>query len=64
MLGSEVIYKAEIPEGTIMIKSQQFEFKNGDEVTVSVNKEHLYFFDENENRIRENLDPLYEVIKG
>ena len=64
MLGSEVIYKAEIPEGTIMIKSQQFEFKNGDEVTISVNKEHLYFFDENENRIRENLDPLYEVIKG
>ena len=63
MLGSEVIYKVEIPDGTIMIKSQQFDFKNGDEVTVSVSKEHLYFFDENENRIRENLEPLYEEIK-
>ena len=64
MLGSEVIYKVQIPEGAIMIKSQQFNYKNGDEITVSVAKEFLYFFDENENRVRENLEPLYDKIKG
>lgn len=63
MLGAEVIYKIKIAEGEIMVKSQHFQYNKGDIVWVSVAKENMYFFDENEDRIRENLEPLYRRIQ-
>lgn len=63
MLGAEVIYKIKISEGEIMAKSQNFKYNKGDQVFVSVSKENMYFFDGEDNRIRENLEPLYEMIR-
>lgn len=63
MLGSEIIYKIQITEGKIMVKSQCFKYNKGDSVWVSVRKENMYFFDDNDNRIRENLELLYKSIQ-
>lgn len=63
MLGSEVIYKIQIPGGEIMVKSQCFQYNKGDSVWVSVRKENIYFFDDKDNRIRENLESLYKSIQ-
>lgn len=63
MLGSEIIYKIQITEGEIMVKSQCFKYNKGDSVWVSVRKENMYFFDDNDSRIRENLELLYKSIQ-
>lgn len=63
MLGAEVIYKIKISEGEIMVKSQCFQYNKGDSVWVSVERENMYFFNEEENRIRENLEPLYKSVQ-
>lgn len=62
MLGSEVIYKVAAEDGTVMVKSQEFQYHNGDEIWLSVEKKNLYFFDRDGRRIRENTEPLYSMI--
>ena len=52
MLGSEVLYKILIPEGEIMVKSLCFTHQAGDDVQISVDETHLYFFDREGKRIR------------
>lgn len=60
MLGSETLYKVRLEKGewegeepvNVMVKSQDPGFSEGEPVEVSVEKESLYFFDKNENRIR------------
>lgn len=52
MLGSEVLYKILIPEGEIMVKSLCFSHQAGDDVQISVDESHLYFFDREGKRIR------------
>ena len=60
MLGSETLYKVRLEKGewegeepvNVMVKSQDPGFLEGEPVEVSVEKESLYFFDKNENRIR------------
>lgn len=58
MLGSETLYSTRFLEGKlkgtdIKIKSQDSTFKVDEEVVVSVQKQDLYFFDKDEQRIRE-----------
>ncbi|MDE7063042.1 MAG: ABC transporter ATP-binding protein [Lachnospiraceae bacterium] len=59
MLGSETLYKVELQAEnargeTIMVKSLDDAFREEQEVWVNVAVEHLYFFDEKEQRIRES----------
>lgn len=58
MLGSETLYKVLLLEGerrgeTIMVKSLEDGFREEQDVWIGVALEHLYFFDEKEQRIRE-----------
>lgn len=59
MLGSETLYKVELQAEdargeTIMVKSLNDAFREEQDVWVNVAVEHLYFFDEKEQRIRES----------
>lgn len=59
MLGSETLYKVQLQgedggNQTVMIKSLNDAFREEQEVWVNVAQEHLYFFDEKEQRIRKS----------
>lgn len=56
MLGSETLYKVYCEENgaTIMVKSADDSFKEDQHVWLNVELDNLYFFDENEQRIRKN----------
>ena len=62
MLGSETIYHVQIKEGRIVVKSLDFDFHNGDSVWIAVDRKHMYFFDNEGNRIRENLSDLVSSV--
>ena len=64
MLGAETIYKVRIPEGDIMIKSQNFQYHAGDTVWIYVEPDKMYFFDKDGDRIRDDLDGLHAAIRG
>ena len=74
MLGSETLYKVqwegdEDATRTAMVKSTDDSFKEDQYVWLNVALEHLYFFDENEQRIRkDNRKEAYaacvECLKG
>ena len=74
MLGSETLYKVqwegdEEATRTAMVKSTDDSFKEDQYVWLNVALEHLYFFDENEQRIRkDNRKEAYaacvECLKG
>ncbi len=58
MLGSETLYKVQIISGehqneTVMVKSLDSGFQEGQDAWVQVALKHLYFFDGKEQRIRE-----------
>jgi sn-glycerol 3-phosphate transport system ATP-binding protein len=55
MLGSETIYKIALSDASIMVKSPDEHFAVGDEITVNVAAEHLYFFDAEGRRIKGDL---------
>lgn len=65
MLGSETLYKVQLenPEHPgdrapgVMIKSQDFSFREGEQVLVGVEEDSLYFFDGEKNRIRSGDRP-------
>lgn len=72
MLGSETLYLVRFVDGklageSIKVKSLDPDFKVGEEVTACVEKNNLYFFDKNENRIRpddvEDFDKYYQMAK-
>ena len=52
MLGSETLYKVSCGEYTFMVKTDKPNFNMGEKICVSVNDEHLYFFDAEGQRIR------------
>ena len=59
MLGSETLYKVryeedENAENPIMVKSTEDLFREDENVWLNVALDHLYFFDETEERIRKN----------
>ena len=72
MLGSETLYKLqilsddEVELNTIMSKSLEMDFDVDKEIYIGVPKEDLYYFDKNQNRIRETdvLEQLYRATKG
>lgn len=76
MLGSETLYKIQLQDSdsigeraeTIMVKSEDHTFKEGETVEVGVEKENLYFFDLKENRIRpgdvEDFEAYYRALGG
>ena len=72
MLGSETLYKLQIlsdseeAKGSVMSKSLDMDFEVEQEIYIGVPKEDLYYFDEEENRIREAdvLEQLYSATKG
>ena len=73
MLGSETHYKLQMERGTadaqpvtIMVKSTQKQFAVDEAVYLNVEKEDLYFFDGEENRIRDQagLAECCRMIEG
>lgn len=73
MLGSETHYKLILTQQddnaeptTIMVKSAQKQFAVDETVYLNVEKDNLYFFDEEENRIRDNakLEECYRMVEG
>lgn len=73
MLGSETHYKLLLEQAddnaepiTIMVKSSQKQFAVDENVYLNVEKEKLYFFDEEENRIRDDakLDECCQMVEG
>ena len=70
MLGSETHYKMVIKQGeepiTIMVKSTDKQFAVAEMVYLNVEKEKLYFFDTDENRIREEekLKECCRMVEG
>lgn len=72
MLGSETLYKLQIlsdsavGQNTVMAKSLEMDFEVDQEIYIGVPKEDLYYFDKNQNRIRETdvLEQLYRATKG
>lgn len=76
MLGSETLYKVKLEEVDceedkdlrIMVKSENPDYKEGEEITVTVDKDHLYFFNSDKDRIRpgdiEDFEMLYRMAGG
>lgn len=72
MLGSETLYKlhilsdSEAEREAVMAKSLDMSFDIDQEIYIGVAKEDLYYFDEEENRVREAdiLEKLYCAAKG
>lgn len=63
MLGSETIYKVQMGEQSIMVKSTDDTFRIGDTCYLTVKDENLYFFDSEGNRIRQtNCDYYNDLI--
>lgn len=62
MLGSETIYHVQIKEGRVVVKSLDFDYHNGDSVWIAVDRKHMYFFDNEGNRIRENISDLVSCV--
>ena len=60
MLGNETIYSVRDSKGTtVMVKHLESSFKVDEEVNLQVKNEHIYYFDENENRVS-NDDARYQ----
>ena len=73
MLGSETHYKLILTQQddsaeptTIMVKSTQKQFAVDETVYLNVERDKLYFFNEEENRIRDNakLDECCQMVEG
>ena len=68
MLGSETIYKVQLSDRAVMVKSTDDSFRIGDMCCLSVTDDHLYFFDGAGKRIRredrEDYDSLIKRAGG
>ncbi|MCD8046112.1 MAG: ABC transporter ATP-binding protein [Clostridiales bacterium] len=75
MLGSETLYKVQLPDenaeqedNTVMVKSADHGFCVGEEVTLAADENGLYFFDYEKNRVRredmEDKDSWYRLAGG
>lgn len=76
MLGSETLYKVQLLDSenagekaeAIMVKSEDHTFRESMLIEVGVAKEHLYFFDKDENRVRKengvDLERYYQAVGG
>lgn len=60
MLGSETLYKVQLSDETIMVKSLDETFQWNDDVIVNIQADHLYFFDAAGQRVRKENTPTYE----
>ena len=64
LLGAEVQYKIQIPEGVVMARSQELSFRAGDMAEIFSDREDLYFFDCQGKRIRKDMARLLELAEG
>lgn len=64
LLGAEVQYKIQIPEGVVMVRSQELFFRAGDMAEIFSDREDLYFFDCQGKRIRKDMARLLELAEG
>ena len=64
LLGAEVQYKIQIPEGVVMVRSQELSFRAGDMAEIFSDREDLYFFDCQGKRIRKDMARLLELAEG
>jgi sn-glycerol 3-phosphate transport system ATP-binding protein len=66
VLGSEIIYCIETASGKVMAKARDEGFDFDDEVSLSVERESLYFFDAEGKRIRESSarSSQLELLEG
>ena len=53
MLGSETLYKVDLGDGPVMIKTLDESFKSGEEIWIGVRQRDLNIFDEQGERIRD-----------
>ena len=60
MLGSETLYKVQLKDSAVMVKSLQDSFKMGDRVYIHVDGRNLYYFDAEGRRIRGDRGSLFE----
>ena len=45
MLGAETLYKVRLSDTTIMVRSTEEEFREGENLWMTVNRKHIHFFD-------------------
>ena len=64
LLGAEVQYKIQIPEGVVMARSQELSFRAGDMAEIFSDRAALYFFDCQGKRIRKDMARLLELAEG
>ena len=62
MLGSETIYQVRTDFGPLMVKSVTDGFRVDNEVHIGVDRQDLYFFDRNEQRVREENEKFAEYL--
>lgn len=62
MLGSETIYKLQLSDRSVMVKSTDDRFRIGDKCYLSVDEEHLCFFGSDSKRIRRADFPRYDRL--
>jgi sn-glycerol 3-phosphate transport system ATP-binding protein len=60
MLGSETLYKVQLKDAAVMVKSLHDSYKMGDKVYIHVDIENLYYFDADGCRIRSDKAALFE----
>lgn len=60
MLGHETVYKVQLDARSVMVRSTDDAYHIGDRVSISVPRAHLYYFDQDGARIREQDTSLYQ----
>ena len=45
MLGAETLYKVRLSDTTIMVRSTEEEFREGENLWMTVKRKHIHFFD-------------------
>lgn len=61
MLGHETQYKVNLPCGSVMVRSSDFNYHSGDRIVANIAYEHVYFFDSKEVRVYDN-DARYDTL--
>ncbi|MGI6691922.1 MAG: ABC transporter ATP-binding protein [Christensenellales bacterium] len=64
MLGHETVYKVQMAEDAVMVRTTDDSFLIGDNVNVSVAPQHIYFFGPDGNRIREDDQQRFALVKS
>lgn len=62
MLGAETLYKVRLSDTEVQVRSNEDLFRRDDEVYACVDAQHLYFFDDQDQRIRRGDAADYDAL--